>query len=373
LQSDILPKPIARKDFSEKEKASKTFRYRVEEDEAYSTRKRNADLGGPAKPGRPRGSRRFEELTLESDEEYGDEDDNEYTGRSSGRASNWLARRNEGEEDLPTELPPDFRDGNVRPNREKDRERHREYAERRRTMPPKPKAGIRPVGRPPKHPKRNSTGNISDEDGIHEDDDQSSEALLLAQQAAAAALEAQKKEEETRAEKVRIEAAEREAQENLRAKMALFEGSDDENNLIDGFLGDLPDEEEPEEQEQPWDEASPEPVRTGPPQPTNSILTRLGMEGKKVKIVGATASRRNGDNTRTTTITTITAPASTFTTANKKSLAIDLSDSDSEEDIPASAPMAKKPLGRPPGRPSMVPTRGSSLGKRGRGRPRKTM
>jgi hypothetical protein len=240
-------------------------------------------------------------------------------------------------------------------------------------MPPKPKAGIRPVGRPPKHPKRNSTGNISDEDGIHEDDDQSSEALLLAQQAAAAALEAQKKEEEARAEKVRIELAEREAQENLRAKMALFEASDDENNLIDGFLGDLPDEEEPEEQEQPWDEASPEPVRTGPPQPTNSILTRPGMEGKKVKIVGAAASRRNGDNTRTTTITTITAPASTITTANKKSLAIDLSDSDSEEDIPASAPMLKKPLGRPPGRPSMVPTRGSSLGKRGRGRPRKTM
>ncbi|KAF2035382.1 hypothetical protein EK21DRAFT_96643 [Setomelanomma holmii] len=373
LQSDILPKPSVPRDFSEKEKASKKICYRVEEDEACSAKKRNTDYGGPAKPGRPRRSRRFEELPLDSDGEFGDEDDVEYTGRSRGRASNWLARRNGGEEALPTKLPPNFKDGTVRPGCEKDRERKRGYAERRKTIPPKPKAGIRPIGRPPKNANRNSTGNISDKDGVHEEDDQSSEALLLAQQAAAAALEAQKKEEEARAEKARFEAAEREAQENLRANMALFEGSNNEGNLIDGFLGDLPNDEEADEDEQPWDDASPGPVRTGPPQPSNSILTRPEMEGKRFKIVGATSSKRNGNSTKTTTTTTITAPASTFAIVNRKSREIALSDSDSEEDIPASAPAPKRALGRPPGRPSMVPTRGSSSGKRGRGRPRKSM
>ena len=373
LQSDVLPKAHAPRNFTEKEKAAKTFRYRVEEDEAYNTRKRNSDFGGPtkAKPGRPRGSRRFEELTIESDEEFGDEDDDvEYTGRAHGRVSNWLARKNEGKEDLPTELPPDFRDGAVRPNREEHIRKKREYNERRKAMPPKPKAGIRPIGRPPKNPNRNSTGNMSEEDGVHEEDDQSSEALLLAQQAAAAALEAKKKADEASAEKARVQAAEREAQENLRAKMALFGNSDDENGLADDFLGDFGDEE-PLEDEGSM-EQSPEPARIGPPQATNSRLSRPDMTGKKVKIVGAN-SKRNGEGTRTTTTTTITAPASSFTAVNKRGLAHDLSSSDSEEDIPASAPAPKKSMGRPSGRASMIPTRGSSSGQRGRGRPRKTM
>ncbi|KAF2833996.1 hypothetical protein CC86DRAFT_462217 [Ophiobolus disseminans] len=370
LQSDILPKASAPRNFTEKEKAAKKFRYRVEEDEAYNTRKRNSDVGSPATAGKTRARRRFEEITLDSDEEFGEDEGTEYTGRSHGRASNWLARKNEGEEDLPTELPPGFRDGLARPQREKDLQRKREYNEQRKTMPVKPKAGIRPPGRPPKNPNRNSTGNISDEDGIHEEDDQASEALILAQRAAAAALEAQKREENAKAERARVEAAEEEAQENLRGKMALFEGSNDDNNLVDGFLDDLPDEEPFQEELLP--EPSPEPVRIGPPQAPNSLLTKPGMTGKKVKIVSAN-SKRNGESTKTTTTTTITAPASTFATVSKRGLAINLSDSDSEEDIPASAPVPKKPVGRPPGRPLMVPTRGSSSGKRGRGRPRKTM
>jgi hypothetical protein len=371
LQSDILPKPVAPKDFGEKEKAGKTFRIRVEEDEAFNTRKRNNDIGGPSKPGRPnRGSRRYEEITLDSDEDLRDDDDVEYTGRSGGRASNWLARKNQGDEDLPTELPSNFRDGDVRPNREKDRERNKVYNERRRTMPAKLAAGIRPIGRPPKHPNRNSTGNISDEDAAGEEDDQSSEALL-AQQAAAAALEAQRREEERNAHAA---AAEAEAQENLRAKMALFEGSDEDNDLVGGFLNDLPMEEDPLENEPQSEDQSLEHARTGPPKATNSILARPDMIGKKVKIVGA-ASKRNGElsKTITTTTTTITAPASSFAAVHKRGQAIDLSDSDSEGNVPASAPALKKPVGRPHGRPSMVPTRGASSGKRGRGRPRKTM
>jgi hypothetical protein len=370
LQSDVIPKPNALKSVAEKEKDAKTYRVRVEQDESYSTRKRNTETSGPAKPGRPRGSIRFEEITLDSDSELGDEDDEaEYTGRPRGRTSNWLARRNEGEEDLPTELPPDFRDGDVRTGREKDRERNRMHKERRQTMPAKSKAGIQPIGPPPKESSRNSTGNMSghasDEDGIHEEDDQDSEALILVQQAAAAALEAQRKEVEARA---RAEAEAQEAEDNLRAKMALFPESDDEDQLMDHFLGDLPAEDEPLEDEARSEIGTPEPIRTGPPLATNSILS--GLNGKKIKIVG----KRNSDGPgKVTTTTSITAPASKFTAANKKAQAVNPSNSESEDDIPASTPVPKKPVGRPPGRPSMVPNRGSSSGKRGRGRPRKTM
>jgi hypothetical protein len=381
LQSDILPKESAPKDLVEKEKAAKTFRYRVEEDEAYNTRKRNTDVGRPVKPGRPRGSQRFEEITLDSDEELGDDDDVEYTGRSHGRASNWLARKNQGEEDMPTELPPDFRDGAIRPNREKDNERKRAYNAQRQTLPPKPKAGIRPSGRPPTTLNDDGTKNVSDENGIHEEDgDDSNEAILLARQAAAVALEAQEREEAVKAEEARIEAAEMEAQENLRAKIALFDGSDDDqNNMVDDFLGNLSNKEdeprssEPTEAEPILHEPSPlrellDPAPTGPPPAINSIFNQPGMRGKKIKIVSA-RSKRKGDTTKTTITTTTPAsflPATTgFTPVNKRSKEIELSDSDSGDNIPA---MVKKKVGRP----SMVPTRGGSA-KRGRGRPRKTM
>jgi hypothetical protein len=407
LQSDVVPKPNTLKNGTGKEKDAKTYRVPVEKDEAYSTRKRNTENNAAAKPGRPRGSRRFEEITLESDGEFGEDDETEYTGRPRGRTSNWLARRNEGEEDLPTELPPDFRDGLVRPGRERERERNR--AERRKIMSPKPpKPRIRLIERLPNDPSRNGTGNMSshtsDEDGVHEVEEQSSEAMLLAQQATAAALETQRKEDETRRreeeaqrkeeearaltqrqeketqrredealrkaeEEARAEAEAQVAADNLRAKMALFPGSDDDDRIMDTFLDNLSDEDEPLDDElQP--EQSPEPARSGPPQATNSIFARPDMNGKKIKIVG---KRNGGDASKTTTAPTVPAP-SKFKPINRKAPAINLSDSESEEDIPASAPApAPKPLGRPPGRTSIVPTRGSSSGKRGRGRPRKTM
>jgi len=363
LQSDVVPKPNELKSVAEKEKDAKTYRVRVEEDEAYSTRKRNPEVGGPAKPGRPRGSRRFEEITLDSDEEFGAEDDEaEHTSRPRGRASNWLARRNEGEEDLPTELPTNFREGDLRPNREKERERNRVYKERRQTMPSKSKVGTRPVGRPPKKARQNSTGDVlghpSDEDGVHEPDE-SSETFLLAQQAATAALKLQRLEEaKARAEAEAREAETREAEireveENLRAKMALFPESDDEERLLDDFLGDLPVEEESLREE-----ILAEPVHSVLPKPSNPILS--GLNEKKIRIAAASVNRK-GNTTSATKSASIT----------KKASAINLSDTESEDEIPASAPIPKKPLGRPPGRPSMVPTRGSSSGKRGRGRPRK--
>jgi hypothetical protein len=85
------------------------------------------------------------------------------------------------------------------------------------------------------------------------------------------------------------------------------------------------------------------------------------MRGKKIKIVSA-QSRSNANGITTTMA------SSSFTPVNRRGKEIDLSDSDSEDEVPASAPVVKKPLGRP----IMVPTRGRGA-KRGRGRPRKTM
>ena len=151
--------------------------------------------------------------------------------------------------------------------------------------------------------------------------------------------------------------------------MALFPDSDDDQ-LMDTFLGDLPADEEPFEDDTRSEDKTPEPVRTGPPPTTNSILS--GLNGKKIKIVAA--SKRNGNGpSKVATTTTVTAPASKISAVNRKPQAINVSDSESDDEVPASAPAPKKPVGRPPGRPAMVPTRGSSSGKRGRGRPRKTM
>ncbi|UPX17024.1 uncharacterized protein EKO05_0007401 [Ascochyta rabiei] len=390
LQSDIVPRANGTKSIVEKEKATKVFRYRVEPDDSYTTKKRNSDISGQAKVlGRPRGSRRYEEITLDSDEELFDDDDGAdgaHAGRIRARASNWLARKNQDEdEDLPTELPADFRDGDIRParDRERERERARERAEKRKSMPAKPQPSIRPKGRPPKN-HRNSTGNIpiepDDKHAAHEEDSESSEALILAQQGAAAALEAQRREEEAQqeatVEQERAAVAEREAQENLRAKMALFNSDDEE--LADNFFDELA-AEDPLLDEPPCEpEPEPEPARTGPPQATNSLFDRPAMNGKKINVISA-ASKRNGRNSTTTTTTTmtVTAPIATFTSVNKRPQTVGLSDDDDDDDeIPANAPVPKKADGRPravPTRGGMVPTRGGGTPKRGRGRPRKTM
>lgn len=388
LKSDILPTRNPVTQDKVKEKGPKTFRYRVEEDLAYSTRKRNPENGPLAKPGKPsKNSRCYEEVTIDSEEDEDADDMGEYRpggGPPRARASNWLARKNQGEEDLPTELPQNFREGDANPNREKNRERQRERNERRKSIPVKPKAQIRPTGRPPGG-SWHSTGNMPDEDSIHENEDQSNSALLIAQ-SSAAALEAQRKAEE---EKARAEAAAREAEENLRAKIGLaeyFEGSDNES--LNGFINDLAAQDEPpvhETQASPQSSSESSPAAAPVPAPTatlhttNSIFAKPGMAGKKIKIVSA-QSKRNGESyaqpsaTASTTMNTISAPVPSFRSVNKRVKAVELSDesdSDSEDQIPASAPAQKGPFQRPLGRPAMVPTRGSSSGKRPRGRPRK--
>jgi hypothetical protein len=370
LQSDVLPPRVAMDEKNEKEKGPKTFRYRVTEDETYSTRKRNPDVGGPVtKPGKPaQSSRRYEEVTIDSDEEVdNDGDTSEFigpnTGRRSVRESNWLARKNAGEKGVPTELPANFKDGDVYPNRQKNRER-------RKPIPTEPQAAIRPSVRLPDL-SRNSTGNLSDQDGAHEDDDQAS-ALLLAR-SAAVALEAR---ETAEAEKARAAAAEKEAQDNLRAKLGIAEwaeGSDNES--LNGFIDNLAVNDEPLMQERDTVVGNASGTQhMGLPQPTNSIFTQPGMVGKKIKIVSAQAKRDGkGSSKRTTITTTIKAPLPSFTSVNKnvsKTVNISSDESDSEDEIPAKAP---EPALKTKGRVLMIPTRGTNFGKRGRGRPRKTL
>lgn len=171
-------------------------------------------------------------------------------------------------------------------------------------------------------------------------------------------------------EEERVLTAEREAQENLRAKMALFNSDDEEH--VDDFFNDLAVEDPVLDD----DFELAKPNRSGPPQATNSLFDRPEMSGKKIKVVSA-ASKRNGENSTTITIAaTLTAPVSAFTSIKKKPQAVDMSGSDSDDEIPASAPIAKKPIARPrimPTRGGMTPTRGGGTPKRGRGRPRKVM
>lgn len=382
LESDLMATRKPAVDPVQKEKASKIFRVRVNDDEAYSTRKRNPEVDHPGMPVRPNRKRsRFEEITIDSEEE---DFDNETmagqgmsgAGRSTGRASNWLARKNEGEENLPTELPSDFRDGLMNPNREKKnlerkRARDAQIAEQCRSMHSKPSAEIHPTStdRP-----RDPTSELPDEiagaedDGFGEEEDQPGDALLLVQ-SAAAALETQRIAQE---EKERAAAAEREARENLRTKMGIMdEFLDDEKGSLDGFIDTLAAEDEPlanEKRDQVEPESSPAPERPGPLLRTsNSIFATPGVPGKNVKIVG----KKTADTATTTPAAVVYPKVATFTSINKKAKSINVSDSESEDEIPARASsVVKKTPSKPAGRPGLKPTRGGGYGGRGRGRPR---
>ncbi|KAF2004926.1 hypothetical protein P154DRAFT_518980 [Amniculicola lignicola CBS 123094] len=373
LQSDVLPVSNNTGKDSANPKPPTSFRYRVEEDDAYGARKRDRERNKTSKPGRPsKLSHRFEEVTLESDEEMDGGDDGTYRARGGqrGRASAWLARKNEGEEDLPAELPANFRDGLVNPYRKRDRARENDRANRRKTMSEKPKATTRPPG----HVSRKSAGNISNEDGIHEDDDQANSALMLAQSPAAAREASHKAEEEkAKVKKAKRLAAEKAAEENMRAKMAIEEWSEDGdlNGFIDGLAA--ADEREHNEDDRSQDatfQSSPAQVRDGPPQSQNSIFSRPGMSGKNIKVVSAKQNGETGSSSTTMKSINISAPVAAFTSVNKASRRANLSEnseSDSEDEIPAKAPPPKSV-----GRPSLSSMRGLSTAKRGRGRPRKS-
>lgn len=110
IQSDVL-KPKSQTRAVAKQKSGPTFtKLREEEDEEFVTGKRRRDRSGK----KSRASARAED----SDSDEQDEEELAYrpesTKRDGRRKSNWLERKNRGEDaDLPTELPSDFRDGTV--------------------------------------------------------------------------------------------------------------------------------------------------------------------------------------------------------------------------------------------------------------------
>ncbi|KAF2399136.1 hypothetical protein EJ06DRAFT_531457 [Trichodelitschia bisporula] len=135
LRSDILqgapkptvpapdPAPVKGKGKTE----SRQFRYRVEDDELYGDRS-----------DRPRRKQRYEEVTVESDiedairEGITSKKDRSPTQR---RRSTWLARKNQGDDNLPEELPPNFKDGQVSRS-QRQRAMPRQQAQKRPTIRP---------------------------------------------------------------------------------------------------------------------------------------------------------------------------------------------------------------------------------------------
>ncbi|KAF2199691.1 hypothetical protein GQ43DRAFT_482240 [Delitschia confertaspora ATCC 74209] len=421
LQSDILPATNGATELEQKPRTLKSFRVRVEDDDDFQARRRDRAANGatPADKLRKR-LPRYEEVMLDSDEDLGDEEMGEYvdhqrTDHPKRRDSQWLARKNEGLEDLPTELPADFRDGDVNPRREQNRARGRARQDRRRTMSnAKPQVQIQPAGA---RPSPNSTGNMSDEDAIHKIDDAGDgSALLLAQSAVAAAEVTRKAEEE--------EAARREAEKNMKAKRVAADwdgGSENEplsdffdaptaQDLYDGADDNAEDVEEsaenPVEEELEQSKQSnqplpaPEVYMNNPPNPTPGSIfsSRGGRSGRKIKIVSA---RRINDSTPSASATAIpepgpstgkkvttvavTASVSAFTPVNADSVqsskkagrpsshreVVRLSESDeSGDEIPAKRPSAPE-VRVSVGRPSRGGVRGSGRPRRGpRGRSR---
>jgi hypothetical protein len=112
LQSDIVPskgEPTVLNAESQKLKAAKHFRVRLDDDEDFSSRDRS---------GKKSNKPQYEEIVVESDEEG--ESEPSPIPKTGGRRSSWLARKNQGEENLPDELPTNFKDRPPGPPRKRD-------------------------------------------------------------------------------------------------------------------------------------------------------------------------------------------------------------------------------------------------------------
>ncbi|KAF2840644.1 hypothetical protein M501DRAFT_970878 [Patellaria atrata CBS 101060] len=293
LQSNINI-PNARKADGPPKKKESIFRYRVEDDEDFRTSRRDhKKTSDPTAQGKTsnRKRARYEETDLDDEEDENDmyettaRQQNATTGR---RALAWLSRkRAEEDDDLPDELPPDFKDGRRRTRNEEK--------ERRQTMPVAQK-------RPSIRPARASTGGIaagSDDsviDALFEDDDfaASTPAPPLSSDAIHYAREASKV-----MESASTKAALQLAEENLKAKQQAAKWVGSPNSVIgDGGSSDS-------------EAGSAIFVSPGPKSPPKaneaklmSLAEKMKAKGKKIKIVGpkgaaaTDASPTNGEAKR---------------------------------------------------------------------------
>jgi hypothetical protein len=140
LQSDVAqPKtgPTMLSSARQNKKAANHFRVRVEDDEDFLSR----DRSGPKKPSKPQ----YEEIVVDSDSDEETGQDGRPNQKKDGRRSSWLSRKNQDEENLPDELPANF----------KDRHPRKRDTNRRTTVRTQPQAQKAPRLQP-----RASTGSI---------------------------------------------------------------------------------------------------------------------------------------------------------------------------------------------------------------------
>jgi hypothetical protein len=135
LRSDIAPpKPNGFQAINnpQQPKKQKAFKVRVEDDGDFHSWDRSNRGNKKASTAKEK----YEEITVESDEEEFVDDEPSPNQRKEGRSSQWLARKHQdGDEDLPDALPDNFKDGDVNA---RNRDREQERKERRKTMPAGP-------------------------------------------------------------------------------------------------------------------------------------------------------------------------------------------------------------------------------------------
>ncbi|KAJ9642442.1 hypothetical protein H2199_004823 [Coniosporium tulheliwenetii] len=369
LQSDVAPKRKETQSAGSKPARPSHVRYRVEEDEDFGRRadRRVSTLNVATRPKR---RLHYEEIDIGSDEdeEMDDADDDApeiITGTRQARGiPSYLARKNEGDEDLPAELPADWKDGRPR-------------KDRRKTLPTSgtSKAQIRPANGA-RRPPRASTGNMvegggSDADAVGESDHEvnhigdsviedifeeaagRAEPLteINANGASAAAMSAA-----TSAIELAKSATAALEAENRRAKLEALRFAENGDDGESARNSDSPSEASVSDAESINSVFGPDvttsvqkPVEKKPPA-GDSIFSRPGMTGKKIKIVSAAARRQ-------TTGGMPTAAPATFTPVNPGTRTISsaskINGSANNAETATASPVIKRPRGRPPkGKPA---------------------
>ena len=314
LRSDIAPPTGAGPKAGPKGNAKQTkqFRYRIDRDETFGIRKDKRRTLGP--DGKPKKRQpQFEEVTVDLDEELNGDStqldgvtDTRRNADGRRRISEYLAKRHEGEPELPDILPDNWKD------RGRDRGRAKEAA-RRQTLPARAQAGKRPAMRPARASTGNQQSNASDNEEAAEGDSASVDSVLgpatqpsgygasqiIAQRAVARMQE----------------------DENLKAKIKAAKWA----------AGNFPYDSSPEPEPEPEPESESEvdavaDAEVGAEddsakrQPAKSITSKIGGSildrkgGKKVKIVGA--NKHNSSSTPAS-FKSVKARSTTTTSATK--------------------------------------------------------
>jgi hypothetical protein len=269
-------------------KAAKHSRVRLEDDEDLLFR----DRGGPKKWPKPQ----HEEIVVESYEnEEADQDRPSLSQRKDERRSSRLARKDQGEEDLPDDLPLNFNDHVSRPRRKRNTNRRTTLPvqlQARKAPHPQPRARTRSIG---------LIGLVGSPDAADDSDYTSPTRKRGKTQAVSTKPDASRRVIEF-AKAATLEANKRTGFET--AGVLADDGSEFEPSLVDEDLMPAkvnfadrpkkPAKSRPFERQRkpakggPTDYANKEHNHSASNLPArNSLFSRPGIAGKKIKIVGA--------------------------------------------------------------------------------------